>query len=98
MRQHLISCVILPSLFLLHFTISVLGAECGGPDWSIYNNEKCFKIVDQYINRTGADVVCSSEIGADRLIPEVLTIKNQLEQEFVQKFFLKLVKFLTTFG
>jgi hypothetical protein len=77
---------ILPSLILLHFAISVLGAECGGSDWSIYNNEKCFKIVDQFINRTGADVVCRSEVGADRLVPEVLTIKNQLEQEFVQKF------------
>jgi hypothetical protein len=78
-------CVILPLLIFLHCAVRAFGAECGGSDWTIYNNEKCYKIIDQFVNRTGADILCRSEIGADRLVPEILTIKNPPEQEFVQK-------------
>jgi hypothetical protein len=86
MAENQMSCLILSLLIFLHCSIRAFGAECGGSDWSIYNNEKCFKIVDQFVNRTGADVLCRSEIGADRLVPEILTIKNPSEQEFVEKF------------
>jgi hypothetical protein len=82
------SCLktVLAVLLLFQSIISAFGAECGDSSWQIYNNEKCFKIVDQVVNKDTAVALCAAEIGEDRLTPELLTIKNLAEQEFVTKF------------
>jgi hypothetical protein len=60
---------------------------CYGKEWVAYKDEKCFKLIEENVERDKAEENCNKGFFKnDLFIPTLVSIKSAAEQQFLTKF------------